>query len=108
AKVRRRTVRGARAGPRESRDVGGREVDAVRAPDVAVEPAERVEVLDRRAPVELAAERLFLDGLREMRVQHETEPARELGGRTHQLARDGERRADACVRRARRSEAHTS
>ena len=68
--VRRRAVRDADAVSRRSvATSASREVDAVRAPDVPVEPAERVEVLDRRAAVELAAVRLLLDGLGEVRVQ---------------------------------------
>ena len=54
AQVRRRAVRDAGARLREAGDLAVREVDAVRAPDVPVEPAEAVEVLDRRAAVELA------------------------------------------------------
>ena len=83
------------SGPRarEAADVGSRKVDAVRTPDVVVEPAERVEVLDRCAAVEVAAVRLLLDRLGEMGVQHQPEPARELCGRAHQLAGDRERRA---------------
>ena len=52
-----------------------------------------VEVLDRRAAVELAAVLLFLHGLREVRVQPQPEPARQLCRLGHQLARDRERRA---------------
>ena len=77
----------------ELRNVVVREVHAVRAPDVLREPADLVEVLDRRAAVELAAVLLFLHGLREVRVQPEPEPARQLCRLGHQLARDRERRA---------------
>ena len=77
----------------EARDLGRGEVDAVRAPDVAVEPAERVEVLDRRAAVQLLAVRLLLDRLGEVRVQVEAQAARELGRLGHQSSGDGERRA---------------
>ena len=66
-------MRDAGAGGREARDLGVREVHAVRAPDVAVQPAEPVEVLDRTAAVELAAVRLLLDGLGEVRVELEPE-----------------------------------
>src|SRR6266516_153854 len=59
--VRRRTVCDSGTRVREAADVGSRQVDAVRAPDVAVEPAERAQVLDRRAAVEVAAVRLLLD-----------------------------------------------
>ena len=65
----------------------------MRAPDVAVQPSERVEVLDRRAAVQLLAVRLLLDRLGEMRVQVQAEAASELGRLGHQPARDGERRA---------------
>ena len=76
--IRRRAVGDARAGLGEAADLGVREVDAVRAPDVAVEPAEAVEVLDGRAAVELLAVRLLLHRLRQVGVQLEAEPAREL------------------------------
>ena len=45
------------------------EMDAVRAPDVVVEPADALEVLDRRAAEELAAVGVLLARLREVRVQ---------------------------------------
>src|SRR5829696_953576 len=61
--VRGGAVRDARARFREPRDVAVVEVDAVRAPDVSVEPAELLEVLDRSAAVQLLAVRLLLDGL---------------------------------------------
>ena len=77
----------------EAADLGGGEVDAVRAPHVAVEPAERVEVLDRRAAVELLAVRLLLDRLREVGVQLQAQAAGEVSRLGHQPARDGERRA---------------
>ena len=60
---------------------------------VVVEPAEPVEVLDWRAPVQLAAVRLLLDSLRQVRVENEPETARECGGLLHQASRDRERRA---------------
>ena len=53
----------------EALHLGLREVDAMRTPDVAVEPAEAVQVLDGRAAEALAAELLLLHGLGEMRVQ---------------------------------------
>ena len=81
------------AGLGEPADLGGREVDAVRAPDVAVEPAEAVEIFDRRAAVELLAVRLLFHRLREVGVQVQAEPARELGRLLHQPSRDGEGRA---------------
>ena len=94
AQVRRRAVRDAGAASRRSaRSSSSREVDAVRAPDVAGEPAEPLEVLDRRAAVELAAVRLLLDRLGEVRVQLQPEPARERGRLLHQPRRDRERRA---------------
>ena len=77
AEIRRRAVRDARAGSAEALDVLVGEMHAVRAPDVVGEPAQPVEVLDRRAAVELAAVGVLLDGLREVRVQRQTEPARE-------------------------------
>ena len=74
-------------------DLRLREVDAVRAPDVAVEPAEPVEVLDGRAAEALAAVLLLLDRLGEVRVELQAELARELGRLRHQVAGDRERRA---------------
>ncbi len=75
------------------RDVGVADVHAVRAPDVAGEPAEPLQVLDGRAAVELAAVVVLLDRLREVRVERQAEPARERGGLLHQPAGDRERRA---------------
>ena len=59
------------AGPRltEPPHVSVVEVDAVRAPDVAGEPVEPLEVLDRPAAIELPAVLLLLDRLGEVRVQ---------------------------------------
>ena len=91
--VRGRAVRDTRARRREPRDLAVGEVDAVGAPHVVREPAEPLEVLDRRAAVELAAVRLLLDGLGEMRVEDEPEPAGECRGLLHQPSGDGERRA---------------
>ena len=91
--VRRGAVRDAGAGRREAADLGIGQVHAVRAPDVPVEPAERVEVLDRRAAVQLLAVRLLLDRLRQVRVQLQAEAPRELGRLRHQAAGDRERRA---------------
>ena len=71
----------------------GREVDAVCAPDVVGEPAEPLEVLDRRAAVQLAAVRLLLDGLGEMRVQRQPEAACERRRLLHQASGDRERGA---------------
>ena len=59
----------------------------------SAEPPEALEVLDRRAPVELAAVRLLLDGLGEVRVEHEAEPPRERRRLLHQPSGDRERRA---------------
>ena len=78
---------------RELRDVGLREVDAMRAPDVVGQPAEPVEVLDRAAAVELDAVRLLLERLREVGVEGQPEPAGERGRLLHQPAGDRERRA---------------
>ena len=91
--VRGRAVRDADAGRAEAPDLVVAQVDAVRAPDVAGEPAEPLEVLDRRAAVELAAVRVLLDRLGEVRVQRQAEPARERGRLLHQPPRDRERRA---------------
>ena len=93
AEVRGRAVRDTRPGLREPGDLAGRQVDAVGAPDVAVEPAEPVEVLDGRAAVQLAAVRLLLDGLGEVGVEGQAEPPRERRRLLHQPSRDRERRA---------------
>jgi hypothetical protein len=69
------------------------QVHTMRAPDVALEPAELLQVLDRPAAVELLAVLLLLHGLGEVRVQAEAEPASELGGVAHQLPRDRKRGA---------------
>ena len=60
------------------------------APHVTVQPAEAVEVLDRRAAVELLAVRLLVGRLREVRVQLQAEPAGELRGLRHQAPGDRE------------------
>jgi len=69
------------------------EMDAVRAPDVLRKPPELLEVFDRRAAVELAAVRLLLGRLGEVRVQRNAEAAGKLRRLAHQLLRDRERRA---------------
>ena len=69
AQVRGRAVRDADAGLREQGDVGRRQVDAMRAPDVPGEPADALQVLDRAAAVGLAAELLLVERLGEVRVQ---------------------------------------
>ena len=90
------------AGLGEAADLGVGEMDAVRAPDVVREPAELLEVLDGRAAEALAAERLLLHRLGEVRVELEPELAGECRRLGHQLARDRERGAgsdgdlDAC------------
>ena len=53
----------------ELQHLGRGEVNAVRAPHVAGEPAELFEVFDGRAAVQLPAVLLFLGCLGEMRVQ---------------------------------------
>ena len=58
----------------------------------AVQP-ELGEVLDRCAAVELPAVRVFLHGLREMRVELQAEPPRQRRRVGHQLLRHRERRA---------------
>ena len=78
---------------RERPRVLTRQVHAVRAPDVRGEPAELVQVLDGAAAEEALAVLLLLDGLGEMGVEPQPQPARELGRLRHQPLRDGERRA---------------
>ena len=73
--------------------VGVRQVDAVRAPHVVGDPPDALEVLDRGAVEQLAAVRILLDRLGEMRVQLQAEPARERGGLLHQPRGHRERRA---------------
>ena len=72
-----RAVRDADSRAAERRHVGVRQVNAVRAPDVVGDPADPLEVLDRRAVEELAAVRVLLDRLGEVRVQLQAEPAGE-------------------------------
>jgi hypothetical protein len=74
-------------------DVRVVQMNAVRAPDVPLEPAELAEVFDRSAAVELAAVLLLFHGLGEMGVELQPEAARELGGLPHQAARHGNGRA---------------
>src|SRR5204862_7120420 len=71
--VRGRAVRDPDAFARERGHVRIGQVHAVRAPDVRGRPAEVGEVLDRRAPVELAAVILFLGSLGQVRVQTQAE-----------------------------------
>ena len=77
----------------EAPDVVAGKVDAVRAPDVAVEPAEPLEVLDRPAVIQLEAVRLLLGGFGEVGVEAQTEAPRQLCRLGHQASRDRERRA---------------
>ena len=65
----------------------------MRAPDVVLEPAHLLEVLDRAAAEEALAVLLLLDGLGEVGVEPQPEAPRELGGLPHQPLRDRERRA---------------
>ena len=65
----------------------------MRAPDVALEPAEPLQVLDRGAAVELPAVGLFLQRLGQVRMQHEAVAAGERRRLLHQPARHGEGRA---------------
>ena len=74
-------------------DVAAAQMDTVRAPDVAGEPAELLEVLDRAAAVELQAVGLLLGRLGQMRVEGELEAPRQLRRFRHQPAGDRERRA---------------
>ena len=73
-------MRDAGAGRAEAAHVLRGEVDAVRAPDVALEPADLFQVLDGPAAEKAVAVLLFLDGLGKMRVQAEAEPPREFRG----------------------------
>ena len=57
------------------------------------DPAELLEVLDRAAAVELPAVVVLLDRLREVRVEPQAAPPRELRGFAHQASRHRERRA---------------
>jgi hypothetical protein len=77
----------------ERPNVGRGKMHAVGAPDVALRPTELLQVLDRRAPVELAAVAFLLLRLGEVRVQAQAKPPGKGRGVDHQLARDGKRRA---------------
>ena len=83
------------SGPRrpERPDVLVEEMDAVRAPDVAGQPAELLQVLHGPAAEKALAVLLLLDGLRQVRVQPQAEPPRERRRLRHQPLRDGEGRA---------------
>ena len=63
AQIRGWAMRDARARCGELRDFAGGQVDAMSAPDVAGEPAESLQVLDRRAAVLLLAVGALLGGL---------------------------------------------
>ena len=93
-------VRDADSRPAERRHVGVRQVDAVRTPHVVGDPPDALEVLDRRAVEELAAVRILLDRLGEMRVQLQAEPARERGRLLHQPRRHRERASRVRLRSA--------
>jgi hypothetical protein len=75
----------------ERRYVVARQVNAVSAPDIPVEPTHFPEVLHGSAPVELLAVRLLLMRLGEVRVEPHSEPASQRSGLHHQLPRDRER-----------------
>ena len=68
-------------------------MDAVSAPDVPGHPAELGQVLDRPAAVQLLTVRVLLDGLGQVSVQPQPEPAGQLRRLDHQLPRHRERRA---------------
>jgi hypothetical protein len=72
-------MRDADPGRGEGGHVSAGQMHAVRAPDIAGQPTPLLEVLDGPAPVELLAVVVFLDGLREVRVQAQPEPPSELG-----------------------------
>jgi hypothetical protein len=78
---------------RETRDVRLGQVDAVRTPDVVVEPAELGDVFERPTAVELAAVRLLLGRLGEVGMKPEPEPACKRRRLDHEAARHRERRA---------------
>ena len=104
-----RSRTGATPAPRRRFDVGQCATPTPFAPNVATsaserwtqcahqtslgEPADALEVLDRGAAEQLAAVRVLLDGLGEVRVQLQPEPPRQRGRLLHQPRRHGERRA---------------
>ena len=81
------------AAPAELRHVVGREVHAMRAPHIPRHPAELLHVFDRGAAELLLRELRLLDRLGQVRVEAQTEPAREVGGLAHELPGHRERRA---------------
>ena len=91
--VRARAVRDAGAGAREQRDAGLVELDAVRVPDVAADPAELLGVLGRRAAELLARVGDVVVVLGQVRVQRHAMLARQQRRIAHQLAAHRERRA---------------
>src|SRR6266516_6919062 len=86
-------MRDAHALRTERLDVVVREMHAVRAPHIACEPADLLEILDGRAAVEVAAVVLLFDRLGEVRVQPQSELTGQVRRLRHQLPGDGERRA---------------
>ena len=86
-------MRDAGSGRAERLHVGLGEMDAVRAPDVVRKPAELLQVLHRPAAEQALAVLLFLDGLGQVGVQPQPEPARQRGRLRHQSLGGGERRA---------------
>ena len=77
-------MRDAGSGGGEPADIAAVQVDAVRTPDVAGEPAELLEVLDRAAAVKLLAISLLLGRFGQVRMERKLEPARQLGRFRHQ------------------------
>ena len=61
----------------EALHLGLREMDAVRAPHILCEPADALQIFDRRAAVDLPAVRRLLGGLGKVGVELEAEPPRE-------------------------------
>ncbi len=86
-------MRDAGAGGRQPVDRGVVEVDRMCQPHVAGQPAERVQVLDRRATEPLRAELALVGRLRDVGMQPHSMVPRETRGRPHQLSGHGERRA---------------
>ena len=70
---------------REAVDVAAAQVHAVGAPHVVGQPAHVGEVLDRRAAVALAAERILVRALGQVRVQAQAEAPRERRRLLHEL-----------------------
>jgi hypothetical protein len=78
---------------RKSTNLGGRKVNAVSEPDVAAQPSQVIEVLDRPHSKTLLTEFLFLERLGEVGVEPDLALPGKVRGLAHELGRYREGRA---------------